>query len=238
MSGGQTGRLPYGARTATSGLDEVDSFFAEEIYQSRSREILSGTNGGPAHAFHDFVQTNLSAAWAVSAGVAQDATVGNGVVTFPATDVTFISGLQMIANPAATRWHLGGRLRFHLAPTAGQNTGIWLNGASGAFSNDIYAGINQSVSAAKFVFTLSKAGVQTTALSTVNLDTTTYHRAEMWFDGVRVWGSVDNEAPVLVGVAANIPTVVLKKYAGSYVTNNGGATTMSLDDYYVAVDRV
>jgi hypothetical protein len=169
-----------------------------------------------------------------------DATRGPGVTTFPDTNFTLLLGSTVIANPAVTGWHIGGRARL-LTIASGNVKGFSL--AEGSVASYLHVGLRESVSATKFVFSVSKAGVAVTALSTVDLDTTNFHVLEMFNDvnGVlgtagNVYGSVDDETPVLVTTSANSPIVALTERHGIELAS-GGADGLLIDATYYAAGR-
>jgi hypothetical protein len=102
-------------------------------------------------------------------------------------------------------------------------------------TDSVFVGIRQTVSATKFVFSLIKATVVVNALSTVNIDTN-WHKLELWFNGTQVFGSVDGETPVLVGAAANCPTVPMQERHGCDL-GAGAAVDQFYDYTYAAAAR-
>lgn len=189
---------------------------------------------GFARRFDD-LNDNTLATWGVVGSVAVDATRGPGVWTFPNTNFTLlINGSPVVANPAATPWHLAGRFKLVTAAAANEVKGVSLG--EGSVTSQLHVGLKQAISATKFVFSVTKASAVVSALSTVSLDTTAFHIGELWFDGTSVYGSVDNETPVLVTTAANVPIVVLFERHGTE-TAAGGADGLLIDYVYFAAGR-
>jgi hypothetical protein len=205
---------------------------------TRSASLLGTTN--LAEVFDEFDTIALASNWNVSGAWVQSTTIGPGVWGMPssATNVIQRSAGQAVwvANPSVTPWHIAVRFKLAVAVVAGDVKGAGFS-IAGAFPalNACYAGIFQSVSATKFVFTARKAGVSLTALSTVNIDTN-FHVLEIWFDGVSMWGSVDNETPVLVTTAASVPIVPMAERHG-VEAGTGAAVEQFIDFTYATAGR-
>lgn len=193
---------------------------------------------GFAADFDDFTSNTL-VDWSASGGIVNVTTRGPGVWSFPNTNFALLQKQSIsVVNAAVTPWHLAGRIKFGTATAAGDREGMLLG--TGAFSNFVAVGRYQAASATHFVFTLCKALAFTQVPSTVPIDTTNFHTVELWFDGTNVYGSVDDETPVLVGTAANCPAALaLNPLHGVVVTGSdgGGGVAMFIDFAYTAAGR-
>lgn len=175
--------------------------------------------------------------WSPSAGIAVSATIAH-TWTFPNTNFSLLQKSPVVvANAATTKWHIAARMKFLTALAAGDRIGA--NLGTGAFTDMIEVGTHQATSGTKFVFSLGKANVFVRVASTITFDTTAFHTFEMWFDGTSVYGRVDNETPILVGLAANCPTALaLVPIHGVVVTGSGAGPVMAMDYVYTAAARV
>lgn len=186
--------------------------------------------------FDDFEAQTLNN-WSVLGPPVQDLTHGFGVWSCVNTNtfIAFKTAVVAVFNPSVTPWHFGGRMRLATAPGAGEAKGFSFD--SGAGNDMIRVGLNGASSTTKFSFAITKAAaLQPVALSTISTDATTFHYMEMWFDGTSVWGSVDNETPVLVGTAANLPTIAMFDRWGTH-TAAGGTLGAYYDWFYSAAAR-
>jgi hypothetical protein len=201
---------------------------------ARSRSVLPA---GYASFFHDFDGVTLLPPWSSAGTPAVDATRGPGVWSMPSTNanVFFKNSTLLVANPSVTPWHIGGRFLKTVAPTAGNVVGYACTPFGDGVTNTCHVGIVQALSATKYVFRAVKGGATASALSTVSIDTN-FHIVEIWFDGVSMWGSVDNETPVLVTAAANLPTVTSGERFG-VETGTGAAVENFFDFAYAAAAR-
>jgi hypothetical protein len=145
---------------------------------------------------------------------------------------------KILLTPRTIKWAIGGRAlmdgtivanerrAFTFTDTAGQTTA----------TNTISVGMHQSVSATKFSFRLLTAGVTTTAVSTINWDSTTFHNMWTWYDGTSVFGQIDNEPPVLVtnSPSTKIPNVALnlRTWLNDGQVGNGD---MYVDNMFAAI---
>lgn len=201
---------------------------SESALRARSASFMAS---GFAVSFDDL---SAIAAYAPSNGAAMSTLYGPGVVACPAVAAALIakSGVW-VKNPRVTKWHLAGRMLMASTVSAADAKAIQLHDGTG--SNLIGVGLYQATSATKFSFRVTQTGTPTTALSTVNYDNL-YHVVEIWFDGVSVWGSVDNETPVLItSVAGNIPNVGLAERHGNEAAGGTGITY--IDFAYAAAER-
>lgn len=203
----------------------------------RSASIM-GANSW-AFEFDDLITTALTSNWNVAGTWAYSTTKGPGVWTATSTSPAVLarSGgtVPLIVNPASTPWHIGGRMMHVVALQAADQKGICI-GTIVPNTNGCGAGIRQGVSAAKYVFWATKAGALVSALSTVSIDTTNFHKLELWFDGVNMYGSVDNETPVLVTAAANLPATAIGERHGVEV-GTGVGVDQFFDYFYCAAAR-
>lgn len=193
---------------------------------------------GWAYRFDDFIKASLGSDWNVNGTWASSAAKGPGVWSALSNATTVIqqsaSVTPLVANPSVTPWHIGGRMQLVVAVAAGDIKGFALSTLTPA-TNSVAVGIRQTVSGTKFVFAAIKAGAVVTALSTVSIDTN-FHKMEIWFDGVSMWGSVDGESPVLVTTAANLPIVGLMERHGAEAAS-GAAADQFFDYAYSAAGR-
>jgi hypothetical protein len=187
----------------------------------------------------DLLKSSLTSDWAVSGTWANNSAKGPGVWSATSASPAVISRTGgtpiLVANPSVTPWHIAGRMQHVVALQANDQKGI-CNGTIVPNTNGCGAGIRQGVSATKFVFWTEKAGVLTSALSTVSIDTTNWHKIELWFDGTTLFGSVDNETPVTVTTAANIPSTVMGERHGVEV-GTGTGVDQFFDYFYAAAAR-
>lgn len=187
--------------------------------------------------FDDLTGAVLASNWTVGGSPANDLTHGPGVWTFPNTANTYlVKPTATVANGAATRWHAAARVRFPTALSAAERFSFGLC-KDGALTDFAFAGTRQASSGTKFVFSVSKASSVINVLSTVSIDLTNFHVLEVWFDGTNVYGSVDNESPVLVTAAANVPTTVLTPTHWLIATANAGGFSAYIDYLYSAAAR-
>lgn len=205
----------------------------EQRFRARSKSFMSADFSAN---FDDFDYNAVTALWAINGAPAISNVYGGGIVAFPAANAVLIakSSGGVIKNPAATKWHLGGRMLLTAAMAASDIKQIALH--DGAGTNMVSAGILQATSAVKYVFRAIKAGATVTALSTVSVDLL-FHVIEIWFDGLNMYGSIDGETPVLVTSAANLPTVTLFERHGNEQWVSG-AGILYLDVAYAACDRL
>lgn len=217
-----------------SGFGAI-SGWNQDTLLARSSLIFSGN---PFTAsFDDLVQATLLG-WSVAGGaIAADLTHASSY-SFVNTNTTimFKAGSPVVVLPQTTPWHLAGRIKFVTAIGAGEVKCVTLD--NNTANGSVRVGLNGPVSTVKFCFTLTtSAGVAVTALSTVNLDITNMHIVEVWMDAsLNVWGSVDGEAPVLVGVAANLPNNACYERTG-VIAAAGAAVGMFCDFVYAASQR-
>lgn len=201
---------------------------------ARSASVLGTTD---FFAVMDDLDGPISSNWQALGSWAASGTKGPGVYGVQsANDAVLIrQGVALVAAPNVTPWHIAGRQQV-LAFGAGDIKGFQGVAVSGNPDVDsVFVGIRQSVSATKFVFTLVRSSVFVSVLSTVSIDTN-YHKLEIWFNGTQVFGSVDGETPVLVGAAANCPTVPLQERHGCDL-GSGLAVDQFYDYVYAAAAR-
>jgi hypothetical protein len=201
---------------------------------ARSATVLGTTDFA---VVFDELEEPLASGWQVLGTWTASGTKGPGVFgVASANDAVIIrQGLSIVAAPQTTPWHMAGRQQV-LAFGAGDIKGFQFVAVAGNPDTDsVFVGIRQTVSATKFVFSLIKATVVVNALSTVNIDTN-WHKLELWFNGTQVFGSVDGETPVLVGAAANCPTVPMQERHGCDL-GAGAAVDQFYDYTYAAAAR-
>jgi hypothetical protein len=204
---------------------------------NRSASIM-GANSW-AYEFDDLLKNALSSDWSVAGTWAQSTTKGPGVWTATSASPAVLSRTggnpSLTVNPSVTPWHIAGRMLHVVALQVNDQKGI-CNGTVAPNTNGCGAGIRQGVSPTKYVFWAMKAGVLVSALSTVSIDTTAFHKIELWFDGLNMYGSVDNETPVLVTSAANLPTTATGERHGVEV-GTGVGVDQFFDYFYCAAAR-
>ena len=211
---------------------------------ARSAGIM-GTSEWAAN--FDDLDDQTTARWsAVGGAITGDATHGFGVWQFVNTNTTilFKSGPFIVVNPRVTPWHIGGRMKLITAPGAGEIKCVSLD--NNTANGSMRVGLNGPVSTTKFVFAVTdQAGVLVTALSTVNLDITNFHKVEMWLQndvsltGIvtpTVYGSVDNETPVFVCPGTGCPNNACGERTG-VILAAGAAAGLFVDYIYAAAAR-
>jgi hypothetical protein len=192
---------------------------------------------GFGYVFDDLFDVSLTSSWYTNGTWAASATKGPGVWVVNSGAFGIIQRIPLVvlaANPAVTPWHVACRMAMTGAVVAGDIKGCAISSTVPS-TNSCSAGIRQSVSATKFVFAATKAGVQTTALSTVSIDGN-FHVLEILSDGVTMYGSVDSETPVTVIAAVDLPTVVSFERHG-VEAGTGNLSENHFDFTYAAAGR-
>lgn len=222
---------------AYSALAGFASGTDEAALTARSASIMGGAAW--AYQFDDLLLNSLATNWSVAGTWANNSTKGVGVWTATSASPAVLSRTGgtpiLVAQPNVTPWHIACRMLHVAALQANDQKGV-CNGTIVPNTNGCGAGIRQGVSATKYVFWTEKAGVLVSALSTVSIDTTNFHKIELWFDGTSLFGSVDNETPVLVTSAANIAATVMGERHGVEV-GTGVGVDQFFDYFYAAGAR-
>lgn len=204
---------------------------------ARSASIM-GANSW-AYEFDELLKVALSSDWSVAGTWAQSTTKGPGIWTATSASPAVLSRTggnpSLTVTPSVTPWHIAGRMMHVAALQAGDIKGI-CNGTIAPGTNGCGAGIRQATSAVKYVFWATKGGVLVSALSTISIDTTAFHKLELWFDGVNLYGSIDNETPVLVTAAANLPVGATGERHG-VEAGTGVGVDQFFDYFYAAAAR-
>lgn len=208
--------------------------YSQDLLAARTSQLLGGAL---FTANYDELAQQTLLGWSVAGGAIAGDLTHPTTWSFVNTNTTimFKAASPTVVLPQTTPWHIAGRIKFVTAIGAGEVKAVSLD--NNTANGSVRVGLNGPVSTVKFCFTLTtNAGVAVTALSTVNLDITNFHVVELWFDGVNVWGSVDGEAPVLVGVAANLPSSACFERTGVFAAA-GAAVGMFVDFTYAAAQR-
>lgn len=151
-------------------------------------------------------------------------------------DAIFVYAGCCLQAQRTAKWHLGGSGYWKGSVAATEIRALmFVNSSVAANIRNLMIGVGvfQDVSGTKFSFRIADGGVVVSALSTRNIDTN-FHKVELWFDGGSVWGSVDNEAPVLVtATATDMPMGNLSQWHASIQ----GGGDWYLDDVGVCDER-
>lgn len=198
-------------------FDDMDNAIANEIAINGVWDPLNGATKSKVHA-HAGLCTGTGLASAVVFSKQR-------IAALAGTSDTALSG-------SSKKWLLGGIAIFADAIDVLDDRRAFTLAASFT-TNFIGVGVFAEVSTTKFVFRLVKGGVDVSALSTVNFSTGS-HFLELWSDGVNVFGSVDHETPVTVGLVSDIATGTLSEYHGVL----SGTTTMYIDAACLAGERL
>jgi len=190
-----------------------------------------------AIAFDDFVDAVIGAKWQLNppvvAAPSLDNSFSGGFVKFQSDgDLIYKATNPFLPAPRAVKWAIGGRVIFP-SGAAGLNAGeerfIALR-ADG--SNYLAVGLFKDISTTKFVFKTIVGGVVVSALSTVSLDANIHDWMLFWNPATGLWGSIDEEQPVLVTATATdlYSGAVFERHGLTTPTNN-----MLIDAVFCAI---
>jgi len=156
---------------------------------------FAGSGGGTS-------APNISVAGGLRVNAGATAGAG-GTINIPGFGTVFES-----ASLAQKRWYICGGWRLNTnAPNS--DTRLYFMISNGTIAGSVAFGINGRAQTAKYAFSFSAADALTTSpaltvVSTVAPSVGPWTGGEMWFDGVSVFGSINQETPIVVGAGSGL----------------------------------